>query len=592
MLPNPLASRWGRLMAFFFLYVTEGIPLGFTSTAMAVHLSKSGLSDLQVGIFTGWLYIPWSFKWLVGPVVDLVYSKRLGYRRTWILSTQIMMIGTLLCCIPIQMSSSNVQLLTAIIFIHNLFCATQDVAIDALACNVLREDERGLGNGLMFAGQTLGIPLGGACVLYLTNGLEFLIGNTWVEARPILNALGDGIPFGVTSVFLQSCVVVMASVETLRDGLPFGQTYFFVVGCILMVTCFVAWPMREEETERPVVDAGRLSDVCNRLAASEAGARYRLENSASKTVNSIVTKLGIGLIWLLLPRRVSTKTDMARTEIGNYLITAGQSFFGSRVAVAGLIFALLPAGAMGLNLALQKLLGVRLGMKDSEIADLEVVSSVAWAVSCVLGGVLSDRLGHLKCLAVFILMMSLPTLWLGTQMQGSGWTSSNTKDVVAEADEARTETLEKPTGKESPAEKESDEAAAKKKSDEEKKPRPRAPQRLVDAFWWAVMGYMCCQGLMYGTRTAVFMRISNPNVAATQFTAYMALMNLVIAYSAWWQGAVIEQWGYATTLYIDAAFGLVCISVLPFLRGQIPNGTEEEDLSPAGETEGLRPKVD
>lgn len=550
-------------MAFFFLYVTEGIPLGFTSTAMAVHLSKSGLSDLQVGIFTGWLYIPWSFKWLVGPVVDLVYSKRLGYRRTWILSTQIMMVGTLLCCIPIQMSSSNVQLLTAIIFIHNLFCATQDVAIDALACNVLKEDERGLGNGLMFAGQTLGIPLGGACVLYLTNGLQFLSGASWVEGWSIL--------------------------ETLRDGVPFGQTYFFVVGCILMVTCFVAWPMREEEADRPEIDKGRLAEVHTRLSESLASAEVRRQQTAWGTVSAVATQTGVGLIRILLPREVTSKSQMARTEIGNYLVTAGQSFFGSRVALAGLIFALLPAGAMGLNLALQKLLGVRLGMKDSEIADLEVVSSVAWAVSCVLGGLLSDRLGHLKCLAVFILMMSLPTLWLGTQMQGSGWTTSNTREAVAEADEAKTDKPESQSENETPSESKTekeDENADKEQL------RPRAPQRLLDAFWWAVMGYMCCQGLMYGTRTAVFMRISNPNVAATQFTAYMALMNLVIAYSAWWQGAVIERWGYATTLYIDAAFGLVCISVLPFLRGQIPGQSGDDQSTIDTEPDGLRPKVD
>ena len=34
-LPNLLATRKGRLTAFFLLYVTEGIPLGFTATAIA-----------------------------------------------------------------------------------------------------------------------------------------------------------------------------------------------------------------------------------------------------------------------------------------------------------------------------------------------------------------------------------------------------------------------------------------------------------------------------------------------------------------------------------------------------------------------------
>ena len=80
------------------------------------------------------------------------------------------------------------------------------------------------------------------------------------------------------------------------------------------------------------------------------------------------------------------------------------------------------------------------------------------------------------------------------------------------------------------------------------------------------MCYMAFQGLMYGTRTAIFMRIANPDVAATQFTAYMALMNLVTAYTAAWQGYTIEQYGYAVTLTIDGTTGLICILLLPFLR--------------------------
>lgn len=542
-LPNPLASRWGRLVAFFFLYVTEGIPLGFTSTAMAVHLSKSGLSDQEVSFFTGMLYIPWAFKWMVGPVVDLVYSKRLGHRRTWILSTQLLMIVTLMSCIPIQMTSANVQLLTAIIFIHNLFCATQDVAIDALACNVLKPEERGLANGLMFAGQTLGIPLGGACVLYLTNGLGFLSGSEWVNDWPIL--------------------------QTLRDGISFGQTYWFVCGCVLLVTLLVTLPMREEAVAEQPLDESRLRSVQDRLRASfEAAELRRQENRISTQVAAIVVQVGIGVLRIILPVDLSTRARVTRTEIVNYLITAIQSFFGSRQALAGLIFAVLPAGAMALNLAIQKLLAVRLGMNDGEIADMEVVASVIWAVSCVVGGLASDRIGHLKCLTVFLLLMSIPTVWLGSQIGDSNWNSQNT--VQSSPDETQ-ESEETPDAKSTAVE------AA----------RPRAPEPLRTAFWWAVMTYMSCQGLMYGTRTAVFMRISNPEVAATQFTAYMALMNLVIAYSAWWQGATIEKWGYATTLYIDAAFGLVCLAVLPFLRESL-----SRDRRPISDVAVPGPRID
>ena len=95
--------------------------------------------------------------------------------------------------------------------------------------------------------------------------------------------------------------------------------------------------------------------------------------------------------------------------------------------------------------------------------------------------------------------------------------------------------------------------------------RPLAPQAVITAFWIAVLVYSVFQGLMYGSRTALFMDVTNPAVAATQFTAYMALMNLTISYSAAWQGWWIERFGYPGTLLVDALFGLVCIATLPLM---------------------------
>lgn len=489
-LPNLLASKWGRLIAFFCLYVTEGIPLGFTATAIATQLRRSGVGPKEIGFFVGWLYFPWAWKWVMGPVVDLFYSNRLGARRGWIIGTQVMMVITLMFCVPLELTESNLTLLTSIILVHNFFCATQDVAIDALACNTLQPEERGLANGLMFAGQTLGIPLGGACVLYLIDGVKWL--------------------------------------PMLQEGIPFEQTYFFVAGCILTVTALVALPMREEPLVRKASEGDRVAEI--------------------------------------------------RKELMAYLRTAWKSFFGSRVAFAALILAVIPAGAAALNLALQKTLAVELGMTDGEVADLEVISSIVWAASCVAGGMISDRVGHLKSLAVFLTLMSIPTVWLGFEMERQGYimpveineseTAADSPDATAPKDQ---EASDRPDGEvsETAGSDEGSSQTARENSPEKEDSAEvfsrNVPDGLVDSFWWAVMFYMAAQGLMYGTRTAVFMQISNPAVAATQFTAYMAMMNLVTAYTSWWQGVVIEDWGYPVTLFIDASTGLICLAVLPFL---------------------------
>ena len=78
--------------------------------------------------------------------------------------------------------------------------------------------------------------------------------------------------------------------------------------------------------------------------------------------------------------------------------------------------------------------------------------------------------------------------------------------------------------------------------------------------------YNVFQGLYYGIRTALYMDITNPAVAATQFTAYMALLNLCISYTAWWQGFAVERFGYPLTLVADCAFGMTALLLLPLMR--------------------------
>src|SRR5438132_13191468 len=78
--PDLLATKKGRLTAFFLLYVTEGIPLGFTATAIATQMRRQGLGPMAIGAFVGSLYLPWAFKWLAGPFVDTFSSDRFGRR--------------------------------------------------------------------------------------------------------------------------------------------------------------------------------------------------------------------------------------------------------------------------------------------------------------------------------------------------------------------------------------------------------------------------------------------------------------------------------------------------------------------------------
>jgi MFS family permease len=183
---------------------------------------------------------------------------------------------------------------------------------------------------------------------------------------------------------------------------------------------------------------------------------------------------------------------------------------------------------MCLGLALQSNLAVELGLNDDQVAWMNLWSSIVQAAFMVIGGQLSDRLGRRRTLAIYLALMTPPVLYMMWQLQLHGWVMPVDPNLPN---------------------------------------RPVPPAALVVALWIATLTYAVAQGLMYGTRAAIMMDVTNPAVAATQFTAYMALMNLAIAYSATWQGIAAEALGYPTTMLIDAITGLLCIALLPWMKG-------------------------
>ncbi|MBM4116722.1 MFS transporter [bacterium] len=328
MLPaNILASRRGRLTAFSLLYLSEGIPFGFSATALATYLRQSGISIAEVGLFIASLYAPWGFKPLWAPVVDLVNLRRFGHYRAWIVFAQAMMILTLALVWAVD-PGTNLKLLTLLIVVHNIFSATQDIAIDALAVNVLPEHERGVANGFMFGASYLGQTLGGSGALFIAG----------------------------------------------RFG--YGATYPYVCG--LLALLLVGVSLRLSEPQRALAAAAEA--VTGRLAVLAAiGARLR-----------------------------------------TYAVELYRGFFRSgRGPLLGMVFAAVPNGALALGLALGNTMQVDLGLSEEQIASLGVQSTVLAALGCVIGGWVSDRLGHRKMLALWYALTTLPTFWLSGQFTGA-----------------------------------------------------------------------------------------------------------------------------------------------------------------------------
>jgi PAT family beta-lactamase induction signal transducer AmpG len=155
-------NRTLRIVTLCAMYVGQGVPFGFVSVTLVAYLSGRGMGVDAIAAITAWSTLPWAFKWLWGPVIDRFGLPSMGRRRPWILLAQMLMAITLATMIAIPDMTSALRLLLAMVFVHNCFVALQDVSTDALAVDLLKEDERGRANGFMYASSYAGTLLGGA----------------------------------------------------------------------------------------------------------------------------------------------------------------------------------------------------------------------------------------------------------------------------------------------------------------------------------------------------------------------------------------------------------------------------------------------
>lgn len=146
------------------MYVAQGIPWGFTATTIPAYLSAGRLDPALVGTTLAMTTLPYTFKWAWGPIIDAFTLPRFGRRRPWIIFAQLMMALTIGTMIALPDLAESVQTLAWIILIHTVFNALQDVAVDALAVDLLAEAERGRANGLMYASKYVGGFIGGFCI--------------------------------------------------------------------------------------------------------------------------------------------------------------------------------------------------------------------------------------------------------------------------------------------------------------------------------------------------------------------------------------------------------------------------------------------
>lgn len=176
----------------FSLYWAQGLPVGFMTHALPVILRAQGVSLAQIGGF-GLLMLPWSIKIFWAPLVDRFGYSAFGHYRSWIVPAQLLSVVVLigLSFLPIQALNQPAYLLAFFVALlsMNLVGATQDIATDGLAVNMLKNEQQHWGNTFQVIGSRLGFIVGGGAILWALDWLDWQITFLVLAGLVLLNTL-------------------------------------------------------------------------------------------------------------------------------------------------------------------------------------------------------------------------------------------------------------------------------------------------------------------------------------------------------------------------------------------------------------------
>ena len=163
----PLEDKLSMLLLLV-LYTLQGIPMGLSSSIPLI-LKERGASYGSLGLFS-MVSVPFSLKLLWAPIIDSVYAKSIGRRKTWLVPIQLLA-GLLMIWHSADIgtwlgggatgadggdASPDIVTLTSFFVVLYFLMATQDIAVDGWALTMLSRENVGFASTVNTIGQSLG----------------------------------------------------------------------------------------------------------------------------------------------------------------------------------------------------------------------------------------------------------------------------------------------------------------------------------------------------------------------------------------------------------------------------------------------------
>ncbi len=163
------AMRSWRTASVTLLSFSSGLPLGLVWIAIPDWLKKSGVDIRVVGLIT-LAQAPWTFKFLWSPLMDRYVPPglaRLGRRRGWAAVAQVALLASTLALAGVGNRPEAPWIVFALALAIAFASASQDIAIDAYAVDVLRPEEQAVAVGARVAVYRVAMLVAGGFAITL-----------------------------------------------------------------------------------------------------------------------------------------------------------------------------------------------------------------------------------------------------------------------------------------------------------------------------------------------------------------------------------------------------------------------------------------
>lgn len=171
--PTLSESAFLRYFNFSALYFAEGLAQGMLFVGIPAWMAMQGKSPSEIGGFAVACSVPWTFKFIVAPLMDRYTYLPMGRKRPWVLFGHLGLMSSIILFAFVSDPLNNLNTFMAAAFLVSTFGAIQDAAGDAMAVDLVPVNQQARANGYMQGSRMVGSSLSLVLCSWILNKYSF-----------------------------------------------------------------------------------------------------------------------------------------------------------------------------------------------------------------------------------------------------------------------------------------------------------------------------------------------------------------------------------------------------------------------------------